>query len=212
MSLEDEVRSLAVAAKELSAAAKDLKGGGGGGGVGGGVAAGRSFVGATGPGGVALAAAGLAADAINGAASFLTPAANAYAVTGSSAALATAVNQSLLGAVGNTAIGGFALALTGVSAAKETTERAGRDVSSVTEDIARYGEEVSPELRKSLADVALEQEKRVTKERGEVAALTGSTEALKDARPAGAGAGFDMVVSVLERIENAINSWGGGRH
>lgn len=213
--------AMAIAAKELHEAARELRALGGPGGaaaggagslaasVAGGVAGGRSAIAAAGPAGIALAAGGVAADAVNGAARFLTPAANAFATTGTSQGVASAVNSSLIGAVGSTAIGGLLLAGSGVAAAQETTQRAAGRVGAVTEDLARYGVEVSDDFRKRLADVSLEQEKRVGTERGKVQALLGSTDALEKARPEGAGAVFDAILSVLRSIETKINSRGG---
>ena len=214
--------ALAVAARELHQAAKELRHGGAGGaagiaggaggglsGVAGAVAGGRSALAAAGPAGIALAAGGAAIDAVNGAARFLTPAANAFATTGTSQGVASAVNSSLINAVGSTAIGGLILAGSGVAAAQETTQRAAGRVGAVTEDLARYGIEVSDDFRKRLSDVSLEQEKRVTTERGKVQELLGSTDALERARPEGAGAVFDGILSVLKSIESKINSRGG---
>jgi len=215
--------ALAIAARELHAAAREMRSGGIGGGGGSGgviaggsaagvfgaVAGGRSAIGAAGPAGIALAAGGAAVDAVNGAARFLTPAANAFATTGTSQGVASAVNSSLINAVGSTAIGGLILAGSGVAAAQETTQRAAGRVGAVTEDLARYGIEVSDDFRKRLSDVSLEQEKRVTTERGKVQGLLGSTDALERARPEGAGAVFDSILGVLKSIESKINSRGG---
>lgn len=214
--------ALAVAARELNQAAKELRrsgGGAGAAGVGSGgsdlagivgaVASGRSAIAAAGPAGIALAAGGVALDGINSAARFLTPAANAFATTGTSQGVASAVNQSLIGAVGSTAIGGLLLAGSGVAAAQETTQRAAGRVGAVTEDLARYGVEIADDFRKRLADVSLEQETRVGKERGKVQELLGSTDALEKARPEGAGAVFDAILTVLRSIESKIVARGG---
>lgn len=214
--------ALAVAARELNQAAKELRRSGGGAGaagvgsggsdlagIAGAVASGRSTIAAAGPAGIALAAGGVALDGINSAARFLTPAANAFATTGTSQGVASAVNQSLIGAVGSTAIGGLLLAGSGVAAAQETTQRAAGRVGAVTEDLARYGVEIADDFRKRLADVSLEQETRVGKERGKVQELLGSTDALEKARPEGAGAVFDAMLTVLRSIESKIVARGG---
>jgi len=186
-------------------------GGGGGGGFGGGISlgGGRAGLAAGGLAGGALAAGGLAIDGLNSAARFLTPAANAFATTGTSQGVASAVNSSLINAVGSTAIGGLILAGSGVAAAQETTQRAAGRVGAVTEDLARYGIEVSDDFRKRLADSQLEQEKRVSTERGKVQELLGSTDALERAKPEGAGAVFDSILGVLKSIESKINGRGG---
>lgn len=210
--------ALAVAARELHAAAREIRGSGGiGAGAGGSAAAGvfgavsggRSAVALPGPAGIAAIGAGVALDALDGARRFLTPAANAFATTGTSQGVASAVNQSLIGAVGSTAIGGLLLAGSGVAAAQETTQRAAGRVGAVTEDLARYGVEIADDFRKRLADVSLEQETRVGKERGKVQELLGSTDALEKARPEGAGATFDAMLSVLRSIESKIVARGG---
>lgn len=159
---------------------------------------------------------GAGAEAAGTVAQALTPAAKAFHASGTSAGVATAVTNQLLDSVQDTRIGAFALAVTGVSTARETTQRAGARVGAVTEDLARYGVTVSDEFRQRLANTAIEQEKRVTTERGKVDALTGSAAALDAARPDSAkggamGAGFDAIVGVLSRIEGLLRSNGGGR-
>lgn len=208
-----EVREFERLLGGLNQALRSVQVGGGraGSGVVGGVGAGGPFLASGGPAGAALAAAGVAWRGINAAAGFATPAANAYAVTGSSAALAASVTQGALSAVGNTSIGGFALALTGVSAANEVNQSAASRVKSITGDLARFGVEVSDDQRKRLFSEAAAQERRRQKEEAKVDALAGSAESLRQSRPDGAGAGFDRMVAILERIETAMRSFGGGR-
>lgn len=159
-----------------------------------------------------MAAAGLAYDAAAAGAKFLTPAASAYAVTGSSQAFASAVTKSTLSAIESNAFGGLLLGATGISAAKDTNERAGQGVLSVTEDLARIGVDVSDKQRKELFDLTQSQEKRVTKERGKVAEIADSAAALAGARPEGAGAGFDGIFSILVSIEGLLRGFTGGRN
>jgi len=191
-------------------------GGGAAGGLGGlagivgGVAGGKGFLAAAGPLGAAIAAGGMVADAVNAGAKFFTPAASAYAVTGSAQGFASAVTQSTLSAVGGTSLGGLLLGATGVSAAQDTNQRAGAAVGNVTEDLARIGVGVSGAQRQRLFDIAQEQEKRVTEERARIAEIAGSAAELSDAKPAGAGAGFDAVVSALNSIESLLRGLVGG--
>lgn len=197
-----------------AAAAASAAGGGGGSlaNVAGGLAAGRAGLAALGPAGIALAAGGALVDAAAGAARFATPAANAFAVTGSSAAFAAGVTQSTLAAVGGTAFGGLLLGATGVAAAATTNQRAGEKVLDVTRDLAAIGIDIGEERRQAFFKAAQEQSKRITKEEGEVQAIAGSADALDGARPAGAGDGFDKVVSILQSIESLMrNLTGGGR-
>jgi hypothetical protein len=191
-------------------------GGGGGGALGsvlGGVMGkGGGFAAAAGPAGLAIAGASMAFDAAAAGARFMTPAASAYAVTGSSQAFGSAVTQSTIGAIQGNAFGGLILGATGVTAAADTNQRAGQSVLNTTEDLARIGVNVSDGQRQKLFDIAQEQEKRVTEERGKVAALAGSAAELRDAKPAGAGGGFDAVVSALQSIESLLRGLVGGRN
>lgn len=154
-------------------------------------------------GGIALA---------QGAAEFFTPAARAYSLTGSSAAFSSAVTQSTLGAIGSNTFGAFALAATGVEAQNQINLSAAERVSGITAQLARYGVQVSDEERSRLIGVAQEQEGRAAKEAAKVYAEAGSVEALKAAKPEGAGAGYDAIVSVLERIETLMKAFGSGGH
>lgn len=162
-----------------------------------------------GPAGMALAAGSLALRMGAEVARFATPGANAFAITGSTQAVAASVNQQLLDRVGNTAIGGFALAVSGVASAREVTGRAGARVGAVTEDLARAGVNVSDDYRQRLASTAIEQERRVERERAKVAALTGSADALEKAMPEH-GFGGEAILAVLRNIERALTTRSGG--
>jgi hypothetical protein len=179
--------------------------------IGGVMGKGGGFLAAAGPAGAALAVGGALVGAAADTARFLTPAAKAFAATGTSQGFASGVTGSLIGAAENTAIGGLVMALTGVSQAKETNDRAGGQVKNVTEQMARAGMNVPDKLRQQLADTAMEQERRVATERGKVDAITNSAENLAKSKPEGAGDGFDSVVSMLVRIEQAIKSLVGGK-
>lgn len=170
----------------------------------GGLSGGRGFLAAAGPAGIALAGAGIAADAIAAGARFATTAANAYAVTGSAQAFASGITSSLVGAAENTALGGLLLGATGISAARGTNQRAGAATLDVTEDLARIGVSVSEEQRQRFFDRNQEIEKRVTEERGKVEAIQNSAKELDDAKPAGAGGGFDRIAKLLESIEGLL--------
>lgn len=210
-SFSDELREASRALVQFRSTLNDTSGSGAGRGFAGGIGGSGPFLAASGPAGIALASGAAALRGINAAAEFATPAANAYAVTGSSAALSSAVTQSILGSIGNTSLGGFALAATGLGAAQTVNQRAGDQVLGVTRDLARFGIEVNRESRERLVREATAQQARVLREEAEVQALTGSAEALKNAKPAGAGDTFDAGVAVLERIEALLRSLGGGR-
>ena len=203
--IAEATRLLARFNANLRAASGGGAGGGGSGGSAaglvGGLAGGRGFLAAAGPAGIALAGAGAATDAVAAGARFLTPAASAYAATGSSQALASGVTQAVLRTIQSTDVGALGLGLSGISAAMDTNQRAGADVLSTTEDLARIGVDVGDKGRRQLFDVAQDQQKRVTEERAKVAAIAGSAAELNDAKPKGGGAGFDAIVGVLERIE-----------
>lgn len=192
-------------------------GGGSTGGSFGGAAFGSAPSGSTLSGSLASGAAsstpwGAIASAAWQTAKFLGPAAEQYAITGTAAGFATGVTQSLLGAANNTTVGNLLLQATGVNAAMETTGRAGARVGAVTEDLARYGIQVSDEFRERLFKVDLEQENRVTTERGKVQALSGSAEAIREAKPEGAGGVFDAILGILRNIEGRLSSFGGGKN
>lgn len=186
------------------------RGGSLGGGLIGGLSGGRGFLAAGGPAGLALAGAGALYGAAEDAARFSTPAARAFSVTGSSASLAVGVSNSVLDAVQGNAFGGLLLGATGVSAARDTASRAGARTVGVTEQLARVGINVPDETRQRLFDTALQQERRVTQERQRVDDLAGSADAIDRARPAGAGEGFDSVVSAIRSLENTVKSLSGG--
>lgn len=166
--------------------------------------------------GLALGAAGAVVGGAFGlaqaGAEFFTPAARAYALTGSSAAFSSAVTQSTLGVVGSNTFGAFALAATGVESQNQINLSAAERVAGITAQLARFGTQVSDDQRTRLLAIAQEQEGRAAKEAAKVYAEAGSVEALKASRPEGAGAGYDAVVSVLERIETLMKSFGGGGH
>jgi hypothetical protein len=146
-------------------------------------------------------------------ASFLTPAANAFGIAGSSAGLSEAVSASALDAFRKTGIGGFALAAVGGAGALDSTARAGAATSSITEDLARIGVNVSDQQRQGLFRASLEQEKRVQREQAEVTKLSTSLDAIESARPDGAGKGFDAMIAILWGIQRAvekISSFSGG--
>lgn len=180
--------------------------------VGGVMGKGGGFLAAGGPAGVALAAGSMAFDAASDLARFATPAAKAFAATGSSAAFAAGVTQSLLNSVEGTGIGGLVLGATGVSQARNTAQRAGDVVKGYTEEMARAGLDVPDKLRNDLVKTATTQEARVATERAKVDALVSSADALKGLKPEGAGAGFDQVVDLLAKIERWLAGFtGGGR-
>jgi hypothetical protein len=216
-SFAEEIRAATQALSGFTAALR-LGGLGAGAGAGGavgamaGIAGARGALAGAGPAGLALAGATLGFEAAAAGARFLTPAASQFAITGSSQGFASAVTASVLGAAQNTAIGGLVLGATGVAAPIETNQRAGQSVLSVTEDLARIGVNVSPRQRQRLFDVAQEQEARATEERARVAEIANSATALAKAKPAGAGEGFDAIVSALQSIENVVRNVVGGRN
>lgn len=194
---------------------------GGGAGIGGGAGApggsaaagGRGFMAGLGPAGLAaagigtaLAGASMIGDAASSAAAFMTPAARAYAVTGSSQAFASSITNSVLGAIGGTALGGFALGATGVTDAMGTNQRAGQGVLSVVEDLARIGVKVPQQQIQRMFDINQEREGRVTEMRGRVEGIANSAAELRDAKPKGANdQAFDALVGIASRIELSLS-------
>jgi hypothetical protein len=163
---------------------------------------GGGFLAASGPAGVALAGASL----LNAGARALTPAANAYAVTGTAQGFASGVTSSMLSAIEGTGIGGFLLGLSGVGAARQTNRSAGEATSDVTASLAAMGVEVSDAERQELFDVNQAIQKRITAEKGKVTAIAEAAGELPDAKPDG-GKGFDTIVSILTSIEDLIRKW-----
>lgn len=206
-SLEKFNRALGMATGGMATGGGSSGAAGVGGGTGGGL--GSSGLGMSGFGGPLLAGAGMAAGLIGGAitsaAQFATPAATAFSVTGSSAAFASGVTNSLVSGIAGNAIGGLILGGSGITAAADTNKRAGARVGDITEQMARIGIPVSDEFRKGLIDVAQEQEKRVTTERGKIAAALGGAKGLAGAKPDGAGKEFDEIVKLLTKIEAHVS-------
>lgn len=216
------------AAEKLSAAADKLSdrgdgrnalgqfvGGGGGGGSGGGgvgsmvggLSGGRSFLAAAGPAGVALGVAAGGLELLNAGARALTPAASAYALTGTSQAFASGITSSLLGAVEGTGIGGLLLGASGISAARQTNQSAGAATADVTSSLAAIGVQVSDKDRQELFDINQAISKRVNAEKGKVQAIADSAGELADAKPDGAGKTFESILAVLTTIEALIRDW-----
>lgn len=161
----------------------------------------------------AVAAAGVVggALAIGGAVRALSPAAGAYAVSGSTESLAVGATQSALKAIGSTSIGGFALEALGVKGALTANERAQQDVLGVTRDLAALGFDLPDDKRRGLFKAVQQQQVRVLAEEEKVARIAGSAESIEGARTAGAGAGFDALVSVMRSIEQLLRAQGNTR-
>lgn len=197
-------------------------GGSGAGGAGGGAAGavgmgGMAGLGARfGPWGAAIGAAagaGLgigsaAVGAVTGAAQFATPAANQFAVTGSSAAFAGAITSSLVGAATSGPIGGFLGALSGAGPAQRTLQAAGMGrASDLLGNMARIGVTPTEEFRKSILDTAIDQEGRVTEEMGKIKQYLDSSEAWGRAKPKGAvGDGFDEITKFKKMVEGVTGA------
>lgn len=210
-SFAEELRQ---AAKDLSHAAKDLsnagKGGGGGamsggavsfGGAGAGVGAGigaAAFAG--GPMGMALAGGAAALNAVSAGASALTPAASAFAMSGTAQGLASGVTQSLIGAAQGTSVGGLLLGGMGVTGANRTNMSAAERTKQVTGDLAAYGIEVSPEFRQRTFDVAQAQEGRRNAENEKVDAIE-AVKQLGESTPEGRAALAEHVAALRRYAE-----------
>ncbi|MCO5167879.1 MAG: hypothetical protein M9894_16165 [Planctomycetes bacterium] len=100
--------------------------------------------------------------------------------------------------------------ITGMRQTSQTLDRAQARVGAVTEDLARYGIEVDPELRSGLAKTAVEQEKRVQTERGRVAAEIGSSDNIGEAMPNAIGEALSSLDSTLKQILAAVGRFTGG--
>ena len=155
-----------------------------------------------------MGAAAAGYSALSSAAQFATPAANAYSMTGSSAAFAGAITSSLVGAATSGPIGGFLGALSGAGPAQRTLAAAGMGrASDLLGNMARIGVTPSDEFRKSILDTSIEQEGRVNAEMAKVKGYLDSSEAWQKAKPKGAvGDGFDEITRFKKMVEGVTGA------
>ena len=204
-SFNEELREATKALQGLAGAAKSATGGLATGGAGGGTGAAREARPASATSGPASNLGNTVLGLGGSVGQFLTPAANAYAVTGSSAGLSEAVSASALQSFRSTGVGGFALGLAGGSAALDSTALAGAATADITADLARIGINVSAEQRRGLFQANLQPETRVQREQAEVTKLSTSLDSIESAKPEGAGRGFDAMIAILWGIERAVD-------